>query len=154
MHCIFDYDKESGTLTWKKEQYIHKAHRGRLVDSKNQGGYIYATINSTNFYVHRLIFFIENGYFPKIIDHINGNVADNRIINLRAVTNSENLQNQYKHRAGKLLGTTKARGNKWTAQTKVNGKHLYIGRFETELEAHKAYLKKRAEIEKGDKNGA
>lgn len=92
---------------------------------------------------HRIVWFMHHGSFPKgEIDHINGKRSDNRIENLRDVPKYKNLGNQHKHRRGKLVGCSldKRRGT-WKAKIVVNKKEIYLGAYETELLAHKAYLK-------------
>ena len=75
-----------------------------------------------------------------VVDHINGNTLDNRRENLRIVTQSENSLNRAAHRKGRLPGTTFHKDfKKWEAQMVVAGKRHYLGIFNTELEANKAY---------------
>lgn len=50
-------------------------------------------INNISYYVHRVIFKLVYGEEPNLIDHINGDPTDNRIENLRSVTNQENSKN-------------------------------------------------------------
>ena len=69
------------------------------------------------------------------VDHINRNPLDNRIENLRVLTNQ---QNQWNNNA-KGYHWDK-RSNKWEAQIRVNGKSKYLGLFTEEEDAHQAYL--------------
>ena len=77
-----------------------------------------------------------------MIDHIDGNGLNNQRSNLRIVTNRQNLQNMKNHRNGKLSGCYyNKNNNKWQAQIRINGKIKYLGYYNTEQEAHDAYLK-------------
>lgn len=77
-----------------------------------------------------------------VVDHINHDTLDNRRVNLRICTHSQNLMNRGKNRNNssgyKGVYWSKAAG-KWYAQIKVNRKSNYLGLFLTKEEAHKAY---------------
>ena len=80
--------------------------------------------------------------FPET-DHVNGNSLDNRRVNLREATRSQNNWNR-----GKQLGSSRFKGitwdkrdKNWKAQIQVNYKRISIGRFTDEIEAAKAYDK-------------
>ena len=94
------------------------------------------------------------GEMPKQnIDHINGIRDDNRIENLRDVSQKINLQNKRNPNANstsKFLGVCwhKSR-NKWQSQIAVNGKDKYLGLFETAELAHEAYLIAKRELHEG-----
>lgn len=76
----------------------------------------------------------------EFIDHINGNGLNNTRKNLRVATNSQNIANSYSVSTNKTgyKGVTK-RGNKWQAMARVDGKKKYLGMFDTDIEAHRAY---------------
>ncbi len=84
---------------------------------------------------------IRHGLF---IDHINHNGVDNRKENLRVVTNRQNCQNRLSHRSSssKYKGVSwhKSR-QKYQANIQIDGKLKYLGRFNNEIEAAKAYDK-------------
>ena len=76
-------------------------------------------------------------------DHINGNSLDNRKANLRPATRQQNCWNNRKRRP-KSLSIYKgvsysSRGRPWKAMLTVNGKAIYLGSFETQIQAAKAY---------------
>jgi hypothetical protein len=71
LNNIFEY--KNGDLIRKKT--------GKIINSSSNG-YLRARINKKNYFAHRIIFMMNYGFVPKIIDHINGNPSDNRIINL------------------------------------------------------------------------
>jgi hypothetical protein len=92
------------------------------------------------------------GKFPEIcVDHINGVRDDNRWINLRSVSHSENCQNQKKaqlhNKTSGLLGVCwNKKQRKWVSFIRVNKHRMYIGCFDCKYEAHQAYLEKKREL--------
>jgi hypothetical protein len=116
--------------------------QGNVITKKNSGGYILSSVyyGTKPFFIraHRLAWFLHYGHLPvNSIDHIDGNKSNNRIDNLRDVTNQQNHWNR-----------TTAKGycwhksaNKFCAYIGINGKSKHIGYFHTEQEARNAYLK-------------
>ena len=96
--------------------------------------------------MHRYILGITD---PKIhIDHKDRNGLNNQKSNLRVATRSQNGANRNSTgKTSKYLGVylwvdKKAKkGNeiRWTARIRVGGKQIHLGRFDTEIEAAKAY---------------
>jgi len=77
------------------------------------------------------------------IDHINGDILDNRIDNLRFVTHQQNMQNIKKK--NKQVGVWWDKNRlKWVATITVNYKNKVLGRFDNKEDA----IKKRKEAEK------
>ncbi len=142
------YYKE-GSLFWKK-QPANNVKKGDEAGSLNKYGYKQVRFKKKLFYCHRIIWFLFNGKNPiGQIDHINGIRSDNRIENLRVISNRENCQNKTRHREGKLVGAHFKKNNKtkkWSSSIRINGKLFHIGNFDTEEEANKAYLKKLNEL--------
>lgn len=102
--------------------------------------YAIAKISGKNVLMHRLLMDPPS---DKVIDHINHDGLDNRKINLRVCTISENRRNS-KTPATNTTGHRgvtfdKGRKSPWHARIFVNGKNLYLGRFATAREASKAY---------------
>ena len=102
-----------------------------------QDGYATANIKENGkrntIRLHRLVL----NYFDKLfIDHINHNTLDNRKMNLRIVTSSENQQNRLPKENGHI-GVYKS-GNKFKASIKVKGKDIYLGTFKLYDDAVKA----------------
>jgi len=88
--------------------------------------------------LHRFIMKETN---PKIdTDHKNRNGLDNRKINLRQATNTQNQLNKKKpkNNTSGFKGVIK-RGNKWVAQIRINKKNTYLGSFSTKEEAATIY---------------
>lgn len=84
-------------------------------------------------YAHRVIWAIVHGEWPHAeIDHINGDRADNRISNLRAVTHQANMQNKarYSSNTSGTPGVTfNVRMKRWQAYITINGRRRHLGTF-------------------------
>lgn len=84
---------------------------------------------------------IPDGYQ---VDHIDSNSLNNQRGNLRLATKSQNQMNrQNKKRAGntsRFKGVCYARRERvWRAETKLKGKRINIGSFDSEEDAARAY---------------
>jgi hypothetical protein len=79
------------------------------------------------------------------VDHINHRGYDNRKANLRTATHRQNSYNRIhfrKYQSSKYKGVSlNKRKMKWIAQIRYNSKHKFIGYFDDEIEAAKAYDK-------------
>lgn len=87
--------------------------------------------------MHRLIANTPDGFET---DHVNGNKLDNRRKNLRACTVSQNQWNCgiSKSNTSGFKGVHRSR-KRWKTCIRVNGDLMYIGTFDTPIEAARAY---------------
>lgn len=95
--------------------------------------------------MHRFILDLTD---PKIhVDHIDHDGLNNQKSNLRIVDNRLNHHNRRNQGKSYLVGACwdKAR-NKWISYIRLEGRKTYIGRFNTEEEAHRAYMKRVEEL--------
>lgn len=133
----FSYDPETGIITKRKT--------GKAVGAK-RNGYLYIRIRGEKIFSHRVAYYLGTGKEPsEVIDHINGDRADNRLNNLRDVRHSFNSANRTKpSKRNKLgfLGVMEAEG-RYKAQIQVKGKKIHLGRFDTPKEAHERYMQER-----------
>jgi len=111
--------------------------------------YAHGKVNGKNVKLHR---FIMNCYDPNVkIDHDNRNKLDCRVKNLIRTTDLLNSQNKSKKKGNstsKYIGVSfeKIR-NQYIAYIKPpNAKRIWVGSFDTELEAAKARDKKAKEL--------
>jgi hypothetical protein len=78
-----------------------------------------------------------------LVDHRNGNGLDNRRENLRLATHSQNAINRRRDKSkttSRFVGVTfKKHSNRWAARINHNGKTISLGRFDSELDAARAY---------------
>lgn len=109
-------------------------------------GYKQVTINYKSYYAHRLAWLYMTGEWPDVIDHIDGNTANNRWSNLRNCSMPENMQNMkssgLSSNTSGHIGVSRHKG-KWRAKIRhtSNGKRNYtnLGDYNTPEEAAAAY---------------
>ena len=145
----FKYDHKTGEITQRHSgrTYPHvtkKGYRGNL--SRRVKGVEYSII------YHRLAWFLYYGELipcNKQIDHIDNNKLNNRIINLRVVTNAQNAYKRGKTRKnsttgykGVTYGKDTVKGIdywRYTASISKDGVRYKIGRFKDKVTAAKFY---------------
>jgi hypothetical protein len=83
-----------------------------------------------------------------LVDHINGNGLDDRRANLRICTPAQNCANRRPQsgRASPYKGVSPIGNGKYSAQIGYQGKIIWLGTFEDEIEAAKAYDRKAYEL--------
>jgi hypothetical protein len=91
--------------------------------------------------MHRLILSTPRGVFT---DHIDRDGLNNRRSNLRIATHSQNTINS--KTSGKLLRGVRINGKRFVGQIMHNYRQIYLGTFDTEIEAHEAHVNKSIEI--------
>lgn len=111
---LFDY--RDGVLYWKNA-------RGKKTKAGDKAGsfcntlkYCRITIDKRIYRLHRVIWKMLKGYDPIDLDHINRVKHDNRIENLREVTQSQNLCNRglFKNNTSGITGVSfHSKSNKW-----------------------------------------
>lgn len=148
LHNLFVCDYERGLLFNRVVRTWSPA--GRQVGSRRTDGYLTVSVKRRAFAVHRIIWAMYYGRWPKgILDHIDGNRTNNAIWNLREATHSLNQANAKvpEGRSSRYRGVSwNKRLSKWQAGIKKDGKSYHLGLHETEEAAHKAYLLKAKEL--------
>jgi hypothetical protein len=139
------YEPELGVFFWRKS-----LKNGTKADDVAGGldgdGYVVIRLSGRLWRANRLAWLVTHGEIPAglDIDHINGDRSDDRITNLRAVTRSENNQNQRRARKDNKTGMLGVAFHKhsglFNARIKLSGKSKSLGYFKTPEEAHAAYV--------------
>jgi len=129
-----------------------KKYSGELAfTATNVAGYATGTIFTRQYLAHRVAWAITNGEWPKDqIDHINHDKTDNRISNLRDVTQTENQKNASvrKDNTSGVVGVNWSKQlSKWRARISVSGRNKCLGYFSDKKDAVAA--RAGAEIECG-----
>lgn len=157
---ILDYDPISGTAIWKNrsEKHFSSIDKKRSVSNfntniagssayaKGTGGYSQIQIRvpsdhsflDGNFLAHRIIWQLVHGDVPFVLDHINGDRTDNRLLNLRDGSGGLNSKNMKLH-CGNTSGVPGvyrcSKTGAWSAQIHMGEKFQRLGRFATFNEA-------------------
>jgi len=97
--------------------------------------------------VHRMLAltFLANPDSKDYVDHIDHDRTNNKLTNLRWVTNKENQRNRKPKAGTGYLGVCAAR-QKFRAYIRIDYKHEHLGMFDTAREAALAYNKRAEEV--------
>lgn len=165
IECL-SYDPDTGMLFWRERPVCHfvgrrrsAAHIAANINSTRAGqpaftamanGYYTGAIDGRNYRAHRVIWKLVTGEEPDNIDHIDGDRANNRWINLRSVDRHENCKNaclRSDNTSGVIGVHWSTSRKKWVAQIKAHDKLVNLGRFDSRDDAVRA--RKAAEITYG-----
>ena len=120
-----------------------------LKPSINSNGYYHLVLCSGNCKtktIHNLIAICFLNHKPEIsglvVDHINFNRLDNRLNNLRVITQRENTNLKHMKSVSEFTGVDfNKKSMKWRSRILVNGKRIFLGYFNSEKEASESYNK-------------
>lgn len=134
---VLDYNPETGDLTWKVRTSC-RVKVGSVAGTKMKNGYLGVSVGAKRFYAHRLIWLMLHGRWPQpTIDHRNRDRLDNRASNLREATYHQQSGNLPSNKRTGLKGAVfNKQLGRWVAQCR----HKHLGCFDTEVEAHEAYV--------------
>lgn len=139
---VLQYDPETGIFRWRYS-VAKWLPQWSEAGSKTANGYTIIKIQQHRHFAHRLAWLYMTGEWPiEQIDHINREPSDNRFVNLREATPTQNMGNrniQCNNTSGFQGVHYRTSTNKWIAQTRHNKKKIHIGCFNTPEEASKAY---------------
>lgn len=134
---LLNYNSETGVFTWKKKA-ARRVQVGDVAGCINQR-YRSLTVLGKRYLAHRVAWLYTHGKWPEgVIDHINRDAFDNRIANLRDVTQMENLQNassKSNNKSGVEGVFWDKQRQRWRAEIRVNYKTIALGRFTSKADA-------------------
>lgn len=125
------YNLEDGNIYTNRHKITSLDKDGYRKGSINIDGKIYS------FRCHHLAYYIYHNKLVDVLDHIDGDRANNKINNLRPVTIQ---QNSFNRKTAKGYSWCKAE-SKWKSKIKVDNTSYHLGYFEKEKDARNAYLK-------------
>lgn len=139
-YLYIDSSSQTG-IRWRKSSGPQGREGAEAMTAVTKNGYYSGRFLGTFYLAHRVVFFLDRGYWPDgIIDHIDGDKLNNIPVNLRDVSQSENGANM------------KARGyywngekNCWRAVVKCEGR-VYSKHASSEKEAREWYESKKLEL--------
>ncbi|MBA1200473.1 HNH endonuclease [Pseudomonas capeferrum] len=158
LSAVLEYSEESGELRWKPRpdyefsslgaaKSWNSRYAGKLAGSKlhKPGGisYMQVSLGRKTLKAHRLIWILVHGSIDEslMIDHVNGNGLDNRLVNLRLVTprdNSKNRSVRSRNRSGVVGVYWNSHEQKWHARIQINGVRKSIGQYDSLEDAKQA----------------
>lgn len=147
------YEKSTGK-PWSTKKRVNNGECGLHIEfdghlkplNAKKCGYYCISVNNKIYDWHRLVYEYFKGKIPEnlCIDHFNNNRLDNRIDNLRLVTqlknNRKSLRKKNKTGAIGVVFHNDGRSKPYQARIVVNYKKIGLGYFSTPEEAHQAYL--------------
>jgi len=149
---ILSYDPESGIFHWKKT-LSHRNKAGNIAGTITDRGYVVITIKRSRLMAHRLAWLYFYGSYPDgVIDHIDGEKANNAIANLRDISQVINTRNNClsKNNTSGYPGVyLNKKTGKWAVQIWHGMKRKCLGSYE--LKEHAIQVRKQAEAELGYK---
>jgi hypothetical protein len=119
--------------------------QGDIAGSKCNKRYKTVNINKKHYLLHRVIYKYFYNDEPENVDHINGDINDNHILNLQPITTSFNLLKDnkvYKNNTSGYRGVQfRNEVNKWRVRITVNKKRIDVGYFVNKSDAIDARIK-------------
>lgn len=135
---LLHYDPDTGEFTRLIKVRGRFGNVGCVVGSlRKKTGYVSISIDGKLYQAHRLAWLYAYGVMPNAdVDHKNRDRKDNRLSNLRLASRAQNMHNSPCKGAWLCKAT-----NRYASAIKVNGKRIWLGRFDSMQEACLAYEK-------------
>lgn len=144
---IFSYDAATGAVRYcaRDENFARSAgwssavlaawnlrYAGRIATNRIGAGYLCVSILGEKYPTHRVIWKMAHGTDPLTIDHVDGDRTNNRLDNLRNVSDLENQHNR-KLNANNSSGVSGVRWvearRRWISRIRSGGRLVVLGSF-------------------------
>jgi hypothetical protein len=138
--CL-SYDADTGVLRWKTKPSKNVA-AGDIAGCRDHRGYWLVRLDRQLLLGHRVAWALHHGEWPeRDLDHINADKSDNRLVNLRLATRTQNIANAPAYnRNGMPKGCYQLKGRRrWYSRIRIDGKYKQLGTFATAQEAAEAF---------------
>lgn len=129
------YDPDTGGFVWRRTKGRAKA--GQPAGATDTYGYRVIRVDGVLYKAHRLAWLYVHGKWPDgLLDHINRAPGDNRLLNLREVTQSENSHNSNRRAKSGVPGVRwRSDRHRWVAQIRIGYRQHVLGSFTSKDEA-------------------
>ena len=143
--CLLNYDPLTGVFTWQSASGTRVDLIGSAAGSSDKRGAVFIRLHQIRYAAHRLAWFYMTGAWPEnLIDHRDGNPANNKWLNLREATRRMNNENK---RAASSQ-------NLWTnylgVSENVKKRKKYLGLYPTDHAAFAAYVTDKRTLHAGN----
>jgi hypothetical protein len=133
---LLHYNLETGDWVWLNPPNHNTRLLGQLAGNRRSDGYLLIRIRGRLYYSGRLAWFYMTERWPEEIDHKDRDPSNDRWVNLREATSSQNKYNQ--NRVG-IVGVYRSGNSNWMAMAG----NTYLGVYtsiEDAIDARKAAL--------------
>ena len=147
---LLHYDPETGVFTWigTKAHRVKNGERAGCVVVRGKMRYRAINIDGTPRYEQNLAWLYVNGTWEPEIDHRDRDGLNNRFLNLRPCTSTQNKGNMLGGRgiSGLKGAYWHSQRKRWRSQVQFQRRAIHLGLFDTAEEAHAAYCAKAREL--------
>jgi hypothetical protein len=140
LHNRLAYNAATGEFRWREGQRHAGKIAGTITTTMQGSKYRLIKVEGKLYYAHRLAWLYVTGAWPKDqIDHINRDGLDNRWVNLREATATQNTVNRVMPRERKGEGVRNVYFNRskhlHQVRLQINGKREFFGNFKSAEDA-------------------